>query len=173
MAEITTRPVTVADAPALAALLTANRAHLAPWDPIRPDGYFTAAGQAGLIEEGLRGTSILHVIREDGEIAGRINLNNVVHGPFQSGNLGYWVDHARTGRGVATTAVRMFAHLVFGLAGLHRMEAGTLVHNHASQRVLTRNGFTPFGLAPRYLRIAGEWQDHRLFQLLAEDFDKL
>ncbi|GAB7042272.1 MULTISPECIES: GNAT family N-acetyltransferase [Catenuloplanes] len=169
MAEITTRPVTVADAPALAALLTANRSHLAPWDPIRPDEYFTAAGQADLIDAGLRTTSILHVILVDGEIAGRINLNNVVRGPFRSGNLGYWVDHARTGRGVATAAVRAFTRVVFDEQGLHRMEAGTLVHNHASQRVLTRTGFTPFGLAPRYLRIAGQWQDHRMFQLLAED----
>jgi ribosomal-protein-alanine N-acetyltransferase len=34
--------------------------------------------------------------------------------------------------------------------------------------VLRRSGFTPIGVAPRYLRIAGEWQDHLLFQLLDE-----
>ncbi len=46
------------------------------------------------------------------------------------------------------------------------MEAGTLVHNLGSQRVLERNGFVRFGLAPQYLRIAGRWQDHVLFQVL-------
>jgi len=39
------------------------------------------------------------------------------------------------------------------------------VHNLGSQQVLQRNGFTLIGLAPRYLQIAGDWQDHLLFQL--------
>ena len=47
---------------------------------------------------------------------------------------------------------------------LHRVEAATLLHNAASQRILLRAGFERIGLAPRYLRIAGEWQDHALFQ---------
>ena len=58
--------------------------------------------------------------------------------------------------------------LAFHELGLHRLQADTLVHNAASQRVLARNGFTRIGLAPRYLRIAGRWQDHVLHQRLAE-----
>jgi [ribosomal protein S5]-alanine N-acetyltransferase len=34
--------------------------------------------------------------------------------------------------------------------------------------VLRKSRFTLIGIAPRYLRIAGEWQDHLLFQLLDE-----
>lgn len=49
------------------------------------------------------------------------------------------------------------------------MEAGTLVDNLASQRVLTKAGFERFGLAPRYLHIDGAWRDHRLFQRLLHD----
>jgi len=45
--------------------------------------------------------------------------------------------------------------------------AGTLVHNVRSQKVLLRNGFVRFGLAPSYLKIAGKWQDHILFQVLS------
>jgi ribosomal-protein-alanine N-acetyltransferase len=55
----------------------------------------------------------------------------------------------------------------FGPAGLHRLEAGTLTDNIASQRVLERNGFERIGLAPRYLHIAGRWRDHILFQRIA------
>ncbi len=59
--------------------------------------------------------------------------------------------------------------LAFGELGLHRVEAATLVDNHRSQAVLARNGFTRIGFAPRYLMIAGRWQDHLLFQRLADD----
>ncbi len=44
------------------------------------------------------------------------------------------------------------------------------MHDTASQTVLARNGFTRIGLALRYLRIAGRWQDHVLHQLLEEDW---
>jgi ribosomal-protein-alanine N-acetyltransferase len=52
----------------------------------------------------------------------------------------------------------------FGTAGLHRLQAATLVDNHGSQRVLEKNGFEQIGLAPRYLHISGAWRDHILFQ---------
>jgi [ribosomal protein S5]-alanine N-acetyltransferase len=60
--------------------------------------------------------------------------------------------------------------IAFGGLGLHRLQAGTLLHNVPSQRVLIKNGFRPFAVAPSYLKIAGEWQDHILFQLLTESF---
>ena len=66
-------------------------------------------------------------------------------------------------------ALRQMLALAFGELGLHRVEAGTLLHNVRSQRVLERNGFVRFGLAPRYLRIEGRWQDHVLFQVLNPD----
>ncbi|MEU4561316.1 GNAT family N-acetyltransferase [Actinoplanes sp. NPDC023936] len=161
------RPVTVEDAAELAALLTANRDYLAPWDPIRDDGFYTEDGQRELIAHALRsGAAHPYVIVEDDTIVGRVNLNNVVRGPFLSASLGYWVAERAAGRGVATAAVAAVVGKAFTEHGLHRVEAGTLTHNVRSQRVLERNGFTRFGLAPRYLKIAGEWQDHILFQRL-------
>ena len=56
----------------------------------------------------------------------------------------------------------------FGEAGLHRLQAGTLLHDAASQQVLRTSGCTPIGVAPRYLCISCRWQDHVLFQLLHE-----
>ncbi|BAL92332.1 putative GCN5-related N-acetyltransferase [Actinoplanes missouriensis 431] len=163
------RLVTPDDAGVLAALLTANRAYLAPWDPIREDSFYTEAGQREKIVDLLgAGTAFPYVIIEDGEIVGRVNLNNVVLGTFLSASLGYWVAESAAGRGVATRAVADVVDRAFTEHGLHRVEAGTLTHNVRSQRVLERNGFTRFGLAPRYLKIAGEWQDHILFQKLNE-----
>jgi ribosomal-protein-alanine N-acetyltransferase len=166
----TTRLVTLDDVPVLAELLRANRAYLAPWDPIRGEDYFTVDGQLAVIRAALdqhrQGSALPHVIVDGDRVVGRITLNGITRGAFQSCSMGYWVSASATGRGVATAAVRDIAAVAFDDLGLHRIEAGTLVHNVASQRVLERNGFLRFGLAPKYLRIAGEWQDHVMYQLL-------
>lgn len=164
------RLIAVEDALPLAELLQINREFLAPWDPIRPEEHFTPDGQLRAVEDALarydEQTTVPYVIVENDQIVGRVTLSNVVRGAFQSCNLGYWVAQAHTGRGLATAAVRDIMVVAFLEFGLHRIEAGTLPHNVPSQRVLERNGFARFGMAPRYLNIAGHWQDHIMYQAL-------
>jgi len=107
------------------------------------------------------------LILDDGEPAGWVGLSNIVRGPLQSAIVSYWMDQAHTGRGLASAAVGEVVEHAFGELEMHRLEAGTLIDNVASQRVLEKNGFERYGLAPRYLLIAGEWRDHILFQRLA------
>ena len=166
-----TRLISLDDAPVLAGLLRDNRDFMAPFEPARAEGYFTDSGQLALIRDLLarheQGQTLPHVILdEDGSVVGRITLNEIVRGPLQSCSLGYWVAASANGRGLATAAVRDIVRVAFEDLGLHRIQAGTLPDNVRSQRVLERNGFVRFGLAPAYLRIAGRWQDHVLFQLL-------
>ena len=167
------RLVRADDAAPLADAYTRNRDYLAPWEPLRGDEFFTEAWHADEIrlqlESSADGRSLPLVITDGDEIVGRLNLSNIVRGASQSASLGYWVDRRYAGQGVGTAAVRAAAEIARDELALHRLEAGTLVHNHRSQRVLTNAGFEPIGLAPRYLRIAGKWQDHRLFQRLLDD----
>jgi ribosomal-protein-alanine N-acetyltransferase len=168
------RLIAPADAEPLAALVVANREFLAPWDPVHPEDYFTIAGQTamidGLLEQFERGTALPHVVLDDaGEVAGRVTLSRIEPWPYSSARLGYWVAQAANGRGLASSAVAGIVRQAFEMLGLHRVEASTVVHNVRSQAVLERNGFIRFGLAPRYLPIAGRWQDHLLYQRLADD----
>lgn len=160
------------DAAALAELVQANREHLAPWEPERSEEYFTEAFQrrslADVLARHRDGACVPLVICEAERVVGRITIDDVVRGAFQSAHLGYWVAQASTGRGVASAAVAAAVGLAFGDLGLHRLQADTLVANAASQKVLARNGFERIGYAPRYLRIAGRWQDCVLHQLLSE-----
>jgi [ribosomal protein S5]-alanine N-acetyltransferase len=169
---VSIRPALRADAGDLATLFASQREHLAPWDPRREAGFFTRAGQRARLTAVERdreaGSAFRFLILEDGELAGEVALSNVVRRSFQSANLGYWVAGERCGRGVAGAAVAAICEIAFGELELHRLEAGTLLHNVASQIVLDRNGFVPFGVAPEYLRIAGSWRDHVLFQRTAE-----
>ena len=165
---VTIRPAERSDAGEIAALFTAQREHLAPWDPRREPGFYTRAGQRARLtaveRDRAAGTAYRFLLLEGGEPAGEVAISNVVRRAFQSGNLGYWVAGERNGRGVATAAIAAVCELAFGELELHRLEAGTLLHNVGSQIVLDRNGFAPFGVAPEYLRIAGSWRDHVLFQ---------
>ena len=164
--------VSAADAGPLAQLLTEQRRFLAATDPVRPAAYYTEAGQLAEIEAALTGyaerTILPCVIEVDGVLAGRITVSQIVYRAFCSGTLGYWVRQDHNGRGVASAAAALAIEHVFGDWGLHRLQAGTLVDNIGSQRVLARNGFTEIGLAPRYLRINGAWRDHILYQRLNE-----
>jgi ribosomal-protein-alanine N-acetyltransferase len=166
------RELRYGDAGPLAEAYRRNFDHLAPWDPVRPKRFYTEHGQTDVISAQLaavaNGTMVAWVICSGERLVGRVNLNNIVHGALWSGALGYWVDAEHQGRGLATAGVRV---AVDGARarGLHRVEASTLVHNTASQRVLRRSGFEQYGLAPHYLFIAGQWQDHLLFQRILHD----
>ncbi len=119
--------------------------------------------------EASAGRNIRFVIESsDGEIRGRINLNNIVRGAFRNADLGYWIDRTRLRRGLASRGVRHIAGYARDEVGLHRLQAATLLRNAGSQHVLASTGFERIGIARRYLRIAGEWQDHLLFQLLLD-----
>jgi ribosomal-protein-alanine N-acetyltransferase len=171
--EVAIRPAVRADAEAVAALFAAQREHLAPWDPRREPGFYSRAGQCARLTAVERdreaGTAYRFLILEGGEPAGEVSITNVVRRAFQSAVLGYWVAGERCGRGVATAAVAAICAFAFDELELHRLEAGTLLHNVASQIVLDRNGFVPFGVAPGYLRIAGAWSDHVLFQRIGDE----
>jgi ribosomal-protein-alanine N-acetyltransferase len=168
VASVATRLVSIDDVPELTALAIANREFLAPWSPSAPQRAFSQAGQAELVDDALvghgLGRSLPHVIVEGDRIIGRITLNSIIRGAFQSASIGYWVAQADCGRGVATAAVEALVRIGFDDLGLHRIQGETLVHNAASRRVLERTGFVEYGFAPTYLRIDGRWQDHVLYQ---------
>jgi len=167
------RPIAPGDVEALAALYVRNREFLRAFDPDRDDAFFTVEEQRRRIATAVAGAAEGTMLRcvvldDDGAIAGAITLDGIVRGPAQSAHLGYWIDRERNGRGLATRAVAAMLERAFGPLSLHRVEAGAIVDNQASRRVLERNGFALIGIAPRYLHVGGDWQDHALYQRLAD-----
>ncbi|MFJ3904071.1 GNAT family N-acetyltransferase [Streptomyces sp. NPDC090025] len=160
-------PGSADDAELLAAAVRRVRTYLKPWEPYRAEVYYTAEGQAARLADG--GRRWFAVDEADGAVVGLLTVSGIVLGPFRSGSVGYWVDPAAGGRGVATGLLREVCRAAPEELGLHRLEACTLLDNHASQRVLAKCGFTRIGTAPRYLHIDGEWRDHHLFQRVLHD----
>ena len=161
------RPLAWDDAEELTALRVRNRASLEPWelDADDPELWYRVEGVRAWITDGQERFAIVEV----GELAGMVSLTGIERGPIQTAMLSYFVDDARSGRGLATRAVDAAVARAFGELGLHRVEAGTAVANIASQRVLEHNRFTLVGILRRHLLLHGVWTDHLLWERLADD----
>lgn len=165
---IVLRPVQMTDAGPLASAFQANRSHLAPWEPVRAEEFYTVEGQRDVIRRRQAdlgsGAALSMVLSGDEGILGLLTLSSIVRGAFQNAHVGCWIFPAVQGRGLMTAALAAAVDIAKDGLGLHRLEAATLMHNVASHRVLEKNGFESYGTARAYLRIAGQWQDHRMYQ---------
>ena len=166
--EVQLRIATLDDAAGLADAYNRSWDHLRPWEPDRPERWFTPAGQEERLRASLEryknGQIVPWLLVEADLVVGAITLNDIVPGPFRSASLGYWLAVDAVGRGLATRAVEAVAEIADTELRLHRIEASTLTNNVASQRVLDRAGFQQIGFAPTYLHIDGRWQDCNLYQ---------
>ncbi len=143
-----------------------NREHLAPWEPLRSDDFFslpaaceraqTARAQYQL------GQSVLFCALDhpEQEMLASCHLSSIQYGCSMCCNLGFSVSADYQGTGlmyeVASEVIRhAFEHL-----GLHRVTAGHMPDNHRSGALLKRLGFEKVGYARSQIRIAGRWEDH-------------
>jgi len=154
-----------------------NTAFLNNWEPIKEAEFYTLEFQKNQllnelkrIEEG----KLLKVwIFEKGDIEykrviGSIALNEIVRGCFQSCFLGYRMDVNQTNKGYMTEGVKRIVEYAFDELKLHRIEANIMPHNIASLKVVNKLGFYNEGLAKKYLKINGKWEDHIHMVLLNE-----
>lgn len=169
------RQPTLRDWRAWSELRHASRGFLTPWEPAWPfDALGRKAYRRRLRQQtaewrGGMGVTFFVFGRRDGHLMGGISVTNLRRGVAQSASLGYWVGERFARQGVMTEALLLVLDFLFVDLGLHRVEAATLPHNTASRRLLEKIGFVEEGRGRGYLRIAGQWQDHVLYALLAED----
>ncbi len=161
-----------------AELRAVSRERLVPWEPAWSRDELTRSAfrrrlrhyQRDLRDE--TGYALFMFRREDNRLVGGVSLSNVRRGVTLAVTLGYWMGAPFHNRGYMTEAVDTVLPFVFGTLWLHRIEAACLPSNQSSIRVLEKCGFEREGLARRYLRINGVWQDHYLYAALAEDMQR-
>ncbi|WP_369136652.1 GNAT family N-acetyltransferase [Modestobacter versicolor] len=170
------RPLERSDARDWVRVRTENEAWLTPWEPSAPlpwgDRHTPAAFRAMRRAASRRarvGMSLPFAVHHEGRLVGQVTVDNVVRGALRSGHLGYWIDSAVAGRGVASLAVALVCDHAFGPVGLHRLQADIRPENRASRRLVERLGFRQEALFRSYLDIDGGWRDHLGYALLAED----
>ncbi|WP_343560270.1 GNAT family N-acetyltransferase [Kiloniella sp. b19] len=107
--------------------------------------------------------------RKNHQLLGGVTLGKVSRGTSSSGTIGYWMGEPHAGKGFMKDALPTVSAFAFEKLKLHRLEAACLPENVASKCVLGHAGFRQEGLARRYLKINGEWEDHLTFGLLTDD----
>jgi len=115
-----------------------------------------------------RGFVVLH--RDSGEIAGVINLGNIIRGLLQGAYVGYYAFAPYAGEGLMREGMQLVLKRAFQKLRLHRVEANIQPKNRASIRLARSCGFVREGFSRRYLKVNGRWQDHERWAILAEDF---
>jgi [ribosomal protein S5]-alanine N-acetyltransferase len=154
-----------------------NKEFLREWEVERHPDYYTVEGQMQIIAadrlsmENGQLSKFAIFTRDADRLIGTVSLSNIVRGAFQSCHLGYRLDGSETNRGSMTEAVQAVVEYAFQELRLHRIEANIMPRNAASLKVADKLGFTVEGLARKYLKINGVWEDHLHAVLLNEQME--
>ena len=143
---------------------SANRTFFERNLPPRPPGYFERESfdliMNELLDEQARGECFMHVIRVNGDMAGRMNFFSVrEEAGERKAELGFRIAEDFQNQGIASAAAALALDLGYTRYGFTLIEAGTSSDNIGSQRVLGRLGFMPAGREERVMKVNGRWLD--------------
>jgi ribosomal-protein-alanine N-acetyltransferase len=171
------RTLVEADYPAWVEIRQRCRQWLVPWEPrpagappVPEDRASFAARCAARERERQLGGGFGFGIFVDRRLVGEITLSSIQRGPFQNGFIGYWVDQAMAGQGIAPEAVVVVLKFAFEELRLHRVEIAIVPRNAPSRRVVDKLGLRAEGVAVRFLEIDGTWEDHVRYAITAEEW---
>lgn len=144
-----------------------NRDFLREWEPVRSERFYTKVYHEVQLKNDLFQIQNKNLLRlwifkktDENRIIGSIGFSNIVRGAFLSCYLGYKLDQDEINQGYMTEAIKKGIDIVFNQYGLHRIEANVMPKNKRSLRVTEKLGFYNEGIAHKYLKINGIWEDH-------------
>jgi ribosomal-protein-alanine N-acetyltransferase len=98
----------------------------------------------------------------DGAIVGACGFKVDQHRPHIA-EIGYFVDEAYWGRGIAPAAVKLLEEIGFGKLGLGRIEIWMNPLNRASERVAIKSGYLKEGLMKKAQKNGDVYNDEYLY----------
>ncbi|QRM54579.1 GNAT family protein [Sinorhizobium sp. BG8] len=157
------------------ALRSESRRFLEPWEPSwRSDELSEASFRARVVrneQEYASGQAVplLLFSRQEQVLYGGLTIGYLRRGAAQCCMIGYWMGERHAGQGHMYSALNLAIPHIFTALQLHRIEAACIPDNLRSIRLLEKAGFQREGYLREYLKINGEWRDHVMYSLLAED----
>ena len=152
-----------------------NMSHLKPWEPTWPSNDLERNSflrRIKVYEKLINNDEAYPFLifdMETEELIGELNINNVQRGVLQSCSIGYWISKDKIGLGFMSESINLIKNFIFNELNLHRIEAACLESNVSSLNVLKNNNFYFEGIARKYLKINGKWQDHLIYSSLENE----
>lgn len=100
-----------------------------------------------------------------GAIAGVVGYNQIDRAN-QSGQIGYWLGEAFTGKGLMTAAVKDLVEVGRSDLSLKRIEIRCAVQNAKSRAIPERLGFANEGTLRKSEKVYENWYDHVVYSLV-------
>jgi len=169
------RHLNLRDAPALFALVEANRERLRRWLPWPDANRSVLDSRAYLLR--VRAHEKAGVALPLGlwwkdrlvGIAGFVWIDPL----NRSAGIGYWLAETASGRGLMTAAVRALLKHGFTTLQLNRIEIRAGVRNRRSRAIPERLGFRHEGTLRQSERLADRFVDHAVYGLVADQWKSL
>lgn len=149
-----------------------NKDFFKEYDPLRSPNFYTISEQVKILyherQQLRKGKDIrLYIsLKEEDKLIGCISLSNIVGGAFMSCYLGYKLHKDYLRQGYMEEALMEVIDYAFKTLKLHRIEANIMPNNEASIKLVEKLNFKREGLAPKYLKINGAWEDHIHYSLI-------
>ncbi|WP_261852204.1 GNAT family N-acetyltransferase [Clostridium folliculivorans] len=144
-----------------------NRDFLEEWEATKDEEFYTKETHEIQLNNDLENMLKENMLRlwifkkdDEGTAIGTLSFTNIVRGAFWSCFLGYKLDGAEINKGYMTEALKKGIEIMFNEFKLHRIEANIMPKNKRSLRVVDKLGFYNEGIAYKYLKINGRWEDH-------------
>lgn len=149
-----------------------NKEIFKPSEPLRENEYYTLDYQEKFLKTNIESQDklLLWLLKKDDEkLIGAISFSNIIFGAFHSCFLSYKLDQEYQNKGYMLEALKTSIDYVFNKLKLHRIEANIMPENINSINLVKKLGFYNEGIARKYLKINGKWEDHIHMVLLNED----
>ncbi len=110
------------------------------------------------------------ICREDGHMIGTCGFTSFNYNA-DAGEVGYVLNPAYTGRGLATEAVEAVLKFGFERLSLNRIEAHYIEGNHRSRALMERVGMQFEGMARESMKIKGLYRNIGTCAILRSDYE--
>jgi ribosomal-protein-serine acetyltransferase len=169
--DLVLRRWTSADAATLHQLITENVEHLRPWMPWIDAEPLTVADRRELLttweREWSAGGDLVLAVELGGLVVGSTGLHRRLG--TDGLEIGYWIDHRRTGLGLATRVAGLLTSSALDLPGVVRTQIACDAANVASVRVAEKLGYVLSATERRPRSAPGESGIHRLYRVERRD----
>ncbi|QAT61005.1 MULTISPECIES: GNAT family N-acetyltransferase [Tissierellales] len=163
------------DAEALLDLHLRNSEFFQKYSPTFDDDFYTIDSTRKYISDSVKqreedkAYSFGICLKDNGKLVGDISIFHIFRGSLQKCLIGYSLDKQYNGNGYTTEAVSLVVEFAFNELHLHRVEAGVMLSNIGSMRVLEKAGFHREGIEQKGVKINGQWQDHQIFAIISDN----